>query len=126
MALFKSGNRTNDQYASYTTEQLIDIVTDKTGKHSPDEVEAARRILLVRGHDYRTKEQKAADQQATAQARTHSSSTSSATTFATPRVRVNRQRPSWGSSGGTGLKTWHWIWIILMLVRAIACLTRHN
>jgi hypothetical protein len=123
MALFKSGNNTSDQYASYSNKQLIDIVTDKTGNHSPDVVEAARRILLVRGHDYRTKEQKDAEKQLQAATREQEA----AATIRSPRTRIRSRTRTYTPyipSSGYGLKTWHWI--IIILIRAIACLARHS
>jgi hypothetical protein len=118
MSLFKTGDELHDQYASYTTEQLIQIVTDNDGFYSGNKVETARRILLTRGHDYRTKEQKAAEHEVKAMnlARENAAATTP------PRVRINRPRQP--SSGSAGLKTWHWIWITLILVRVIGCLLK--
>jgi hypothetical protein len=117
MALFKSGDPEYDQYAGYTTEQLIQIVTDTDGFHNQGpSVETARRILLSRGLDYRTSEQKEADRQTEALARDMEWRGQQR-----PRVRLNRP-----ASGGTGLKWWHWLWIVLILVRVISCLARNG
>ena len=116
MSLFKTGDPVHDEYASLSTERLIEIVTDTEGFYSEGAVAAARKILLTRGHDYRTKEQKKAEKQVNAFVRE--------TQWAqqqTPRVRLNRP-----TSGNTGLKWWQWLWIILILVRVISCLTRNG
>jgi hypothetical protein len=119
MPLFKSGDPMHDRYAGYTTGQLIQIVTDKNNSYLPGEVETARRILLARGHDYRTKEQKTAEKKLQA---INQERETIITTNIPPRVRVNRQnRPS----AGSGIKWWHWIWIILIMIRMIGCLFQH-
>ena len=120
MPLFKTGDAVNDQYAGYSTEQLIQIVTDKNESYAPGVVEAARRILLVRGHDYRTKEQKAAQRQVNAINTAREKV--SAATLPQHRLRPNQQtRPP---SGGSFLKGWHWVWIIFIIVRVIGCLVK--
>lgn len=115
MSLFKTGDAMHDQYAGYSTEQLIQIVTDKNESYAPGVVETARRILLARGHDYRTKEQKAAEKQLQTINRTREN------TAAASQVRPYQQRtPAKGSS----LKPWHWILIIYFIVRAVGCLAK--
>ena len=116
MSLFKTGDPIHDEYANHSTEQLIKIVTDTEGFYSEGAVSAARRILLTRGLDYRTKEQKKAEKATEAFVREVQWREQQ-----TPRVRLNRP-----ASGGTGLKTWHWIWIVLILVRVISCLARNG
>lgn len=117
MALFKTGDPEYDQYSSYTTEQLIKIVTDTDGFYNQGpSAETARKILLARGFDYRTKEQKKAEKEGKDFVRE--------TQWAqqqTPRVRLNRP-----TSAGTGLKWWQWLWIILIIVRVISCLARNG
>jgi len=113
MSLFKTGDVTHDQYATFSTEQLVQIVTDTTGRYQPEEVDTARRILLVRGFDYRTKEQKAAEITAARAGTT--------TAFTQPPVRRQSQ-----PANKSGLKAWHWIWIILATIRMIGCLMRHR
>jgi len=111
MALFKSGDPVIDEYNNYSTEQLIQIVTDKNGSYSPGVVAAARSILLARGYDYRTKEQKAAEKQLAKPL---------------PRVRpdqsIKRNRPPIS----TAIKGWYWIWLVFVLVRLVACLLKHD
>jgi hypothetical protein len=113
MALYKSGDPIIDQYNSYSTEQLIKIVTDTTGSYLPDVVEAARSILLGRGYDYRTATQKAAKN-------------TSPTVPALPRVRpdqsIKRNRPPVNSA----IKGWYWIFLVFVLVRLVACLMKHS
>jgi hypothetical protein len=113
MALYKSGDPIIDQYNSYSTEQLIQIVTDMGGSYLPGVVEAARSILLGRGYDYRTKQQKAAQNTSTAAP-------------ALPRVRpdqsIKRNRPKVNSA----IKGWYWIWLVFALVRMVACLMKHS
>ena len=113
MSLFKTGDPIHDEYASLSTEQLIKIVTDTEGFYSEGAVAAARKILLTRGFDYRTKEQKKAEKEVEAAV--------GETQWAqqqTPRLRL---KPA-----GTGLKWWQWLWIILILVRVISCLARNG
>jgi hypothetical protein len=118
MSLFKTGDTTHDQYASYPTAQLIEIVTGKTGNHQPGEVETARRILLARGLDYRTKKQKAAEKQLQAINQDRGNTSSS------PFPWLNRQYKPF--SGGSGLKAWHWVWITIIIIRIIGCLARNG
>lgn len=122
MPLFKSGDALNDQFASYTTEQLIQIVTDKNNSYLPGEVETARRLLLVRGYDYRSKEQKTAEKELQA---INQSRETLITTNIPPPVRVNRQsKPP--SPGASFLKNWMWVWVLFILVRMIGCLIQHG
>ena len=115
MPLFKTGDAVNDLYASYSTEQLIQIVTDKNESYTPGVVESARRILLVRGFDYRTKAQQVAQRQVNAV----NSARENAAAATLPRVRINPQnRPAKVSS----LKPWHWILIIYFMIRLVGCL----
>jgi hypothetical protein len=122
MALFKSGDPVIDEYNNYSTEQLIQIVTDEHGSYAPGVVAAARSILLGRGYDYRTKDQKAAEKQL--KAINASRNTTSSTT--TPRVRpdqsIKRNRPPIS----TAIKGWYWIWLVFVLVRLVACLMKHD
>jgi hypothetical protein len=116
MSLFKTGDSIHDEYANLSTEQLIKIVTDTEGFYTEGAVSAARKILLTRGLDYRTKEQKKAEKEVEAiigerQWREQQ----------TPRVRLNRP-----ASGNTGLKWWQWIWIVVILVRIIGCLIKKS
>jgi hypothetical protein len=119
MSLFKTGDATHDQFATYTTEQLIEIVNDGDS-YLPGEVETARKVLLARGLDYRTSEQKQAEKELQ---RINALRDTAARDFATPRVRINRTNQS---DSGTGLKTWHWIWIIVILIRLIGCLIQNR
>jgi hypothetical protein len=113
MALYKSGDPIIDQYNNYSTDQLIQIVTDTSGSYLPGVVEAARSILLGRGYDYRTKEQKAAQNTPPAAP-------------APPRVRpdqsIKQNRPAVNSA----IKGWYWIWLVFVLVRLVACLMKHS
>lgn len=119
MPLFKTGVAINDQYAACSTEQLIHIVTDKQESSPPGVVETARRILLGRWLDYRTKVQKAAQQQLHA---INTARVNTATAMASqPRVRPYQQRtPSKGSS----IKGWHWFLIIFFIIRMVGCLVK--
>lgn len=116
MSLFKTGDPIHDEYANYSTEQLIKIVTDTEGFYSEGAVSSARRILLTRGYDYRTQEQKKAEK-----ATEHIIRETQWREQQTPRVRLNRP-----PSGGTGLKWWQWIWIVAILVRIIGCLIKNS
>lgn len=113
MALFKSGDPIIDQYNHYSTEQLIQIVTDKNGSYLPGVVEAARSILLRRGYDYRTREQKAAENRAAASP-------------ALPRVRPDQSIKTNRPPVNSAIKGWYWIWLVFVLVRMIACLLKHS
>ena len=115
MALFKSGDPIIDKYNSYRTEQLIEIVTDKSGTYSPGVVAAARSILLGRGHDYRTREQKTAERK-----------TTSATAAPLPRLRPNQSIKQNRPPVSTAMKGWYWIWLVFVLVRLVACLMKHH
>src|SRR5690242_13618652 len=116
MSLFKTGDPIHDEYANHSTEQLIKIVTDTEGFYSEGAVSAARRILLTRGLDYRTKEQKKKEKEVEASARERQLREQE-----TPRIRFSRP-----ASDGTGLKWWQWIWIIVVLVRIIGCLMKSH
>ncbi|OQP51258.1 hypothetical protein A4H97_27140 [Niastella yeongjuensis] len=124
MALFKSGDPVIDEYNNYSTEQLIQIVTDKNGTYAPGVVEAARSILLGRGHDYRTKEQKAAEKQLnnTNASRNTPSTSPMPLLRLRPDQSIKRNRPPISSA----LKGWYWIWLVFVLVRLIACLMKHS
>lgn len=115
MSLFKTGDPIHDEYASLSTEQLIKVVTDTEGFYSEGAVAAARKILLTRGFDYRTKEQKKAEKEVEAAVRE--------TQWRQQQPRIRLKRPA---SAGTGLKWWQWLWIILILVRVISCLARNG
>ncbi len=122
MPLFKTGDATHDQFAGYTTEQLIEIVTDTSGSYLAGEVETARKVLLARGYDYQSREQKRAEQEV--QAINASRNNTASRQFPTPRVRITRSNQP--PTGGSRLKTWHWIWIILIFIRVIGCLMQHR
>ncbi|OQP62137.1 hypothetical protein A3860_29760 [Niastella vici] len=126
MSLFKTGDATYDKYAAYSTEQLVQIVTDTSGNYQPGVVDTARRILLARGFDYRTKEQKAAEKQLKAinatRERTSTTTTAAATTAFSRRQVRGQSRPA----NNSGLKAWHWIWIAFIIIRMIGCLMRHG
>lgn len=113
MALYKSGDPIIDQYNNYSTEQLIQIVTDTGGSYLPSVVEAARSILLGRGYDYRTKEKKAAQK-------------TSAATPALPRVRPDQSIKTNRPPISSAIKGWYWIWLVFVLVRLVACLMKHS
>ncbi|AEW01360.1 hypothetical protein A4D02_31425 [Niastella koreensis] len=113
MALFKSGDPIIDQYNNYSTEQLIQIVTDTKGNYLPGVVEAARSILLGRGYDYRTKEQKATQNTASA-------------IPALPRVRPDQSIKTNRPQIGSAIKGWYWIYLVFVLVRLVACLMKHG
>lgn len=113
MALFKSGDPIIDQYNNYSTEQLIQIVTDTNGSYLPGVVEAARSILLGRGHDYRTREQKAAQNTAAAAS-------------APPRVRPDQSIKTNRPAVSSAIKGWYWIYLVFVLVRMVACLIKHG
>jgi len=110
MALFKSGDPIIDQYNNYSTEQLIQIVTDTNGSYLPGVVEAARSILLGRGYDYRTREQKAAQN----------------TASALPRVRPDQSIKTNRPPVSSAIKGWYWIYLVFVLVRMVACLIKHG
>lgn len=110
MALFKLGDPIIDQYNTYSTEQLIRIVTDTPGRYLPGEVEAARSILLGRGYDYRTEAQKAAQK----------------TPAAMPRLRPDQSIKANRPQISSAIKGWYWIWLVFVLVRMVACLMKHS
>lgn len=123
MSLFKTGDATYDQYATYSTDELIQIVTNTTGSYLPGVMDTARRILLVRGFDYRTKEQKAAEKQLKAINNTRERSATTSSAFSQSRAGINRRnRPA----NNFGLKPWQWVWITLAIIRMIACLAKHS
>lgn len=122
MPLFKTGDATHHQFAGYTTQQLIEIVTGTNGSYLPGEVETARKVLLARGLDYRTSEQKRAEQEVRAINAT--SDNAARRQFPSPRVRITRS--NYPPTGGSGLKPWHWIWIVLIFIRVIGCLMQHR
>lgn len=113
MALYKSGDPIIDQYNNYSTEQLIQIVTDTSGSYLPGVVEAARSILLGRGYDYRTAAQKAAQN-------------SVAAAPVPPRVRPDQSIKTNRPPVNSAIKGWYWIWLVFVLVRLIACLMKHS
>ena len=119
MPLFKTGDAIKDQYAAYSTEQLIQIVTDNHGTYTPGIVETARTILLGRGLDYRTKEQKAAQKELHAITRTRESTGSAI--LSQPLVRPTRPN---NQSKNSSIKAWHWFLIIFMIVRMVGCLIK--
>ena len=113
MALFKSGDPIIDQYNNYSTEQLIQIVTDTNGSYLPGVVEAARSILLGRGYDYRTREQKAVQNTGPAAS-------------ALPRVRPDQSIKTNRPPVSSAIKGWYWIYLVFVLVRMVACLIKHG
>jgi hypothetical protein len=119
MPLFKTGDAIKDQYAAYSTEQLIQIVIEKNGNYTPGVVETARTILLGRGFDYRTKEQKAAQKELHA-INTTRENTGSAI-LSQPLVRPTRPN---NQSKNSSIKSWHWFLIIFFILRMVGCLIK--
>ena len=113
MALYKSGDPIIDEYNNYTTEQLIQIVTDTKGSYLPGVVEAARSILLGRGYDYRTPVQKAGQNTPPAAP-------------ARPRIRPDQSIKTNRPPIGSAIKGWYWIYLVFVLVRLVACLIKHG